>query len=358
MENILDNMDEEKTLSINISPTIVCGPSGVGKGTLLQKVKELLPNTFGVAVSHTTRTPRQGEEDGIAYNFTTNEEFEKGIENGSFVEYSNHNTYYYGTSIQSINNISNENLICILEIDVSGAETIKNSSKLKNAKYLFITCDGKLDTLKQRLISRNTETDEQIKIRLNKAEKEFTFLNKNNKFFDCIISNDNLDESAFKLAQQFKTWYPFINENNIENNIENSPEIELATLRVLNTTRTELLGTNPNDVTGRSVFTPEGTKLAVWMSMDLHLVDISLAVEHFEINVWMDVFFHDPNKYFTRHIDPETFEEIKKKGYISYDALAVSTRKKLPLKKSFLLNASQFDLRKSYLELYNSYENI
>eukprot|EP00484_Ammonia_sp_Unknown_P020188 CAMPEP_0197035132 /NCGR_PEP_ID=MMETSP1384-20130603/13000_1 /TAXON_ID=29189 /ORGANISM="Ammonia sp." /LENGTH=727 /DNA_ID=CAMNT_0042465147 /DNA_START=15 /DNA_END=2198 /DNA_ORIENTATION=+ len=215
---IKQSTDEEKsntTVEMNSCPTVVCGPSGVGKGTLLKIVKKILPNTFGVAVSHTTRKPRPGEADGVAYNFATREEFEKGIENGDFVEYAEVNGNYYGTSIAGINNVSTKNLLCILEIDVQGAKIIKDAGKL-DAKYLFITCDGGLDTLKQRLLSRNTETDEQIKRRLATAEKEFTFLNENDGFFDCVLSNDDLEASAQRLAQQFKEWYPWIVSDSLD----------------------------------------------------------------------------------------------------------------------------------------------
>ena len=218
-DNITNTADEEKKddskASINSLPTVVCGPSGVGKGTLLKRVKELLPNTFGVAVSHTTRKPRPGEVDGVAYNFTTKEEFEKGIKNGDFVEYADVNGNYYGTSIQGIDNVSNKNLICILEIDVQGAKIIKDAGKL-TANYLFITCDGGLETLKQRLKGRNTENEEQIKKRLNTAEKEFKFLKENDGFFGRVISNDILEEAAQKLAQQFKVWYPWIINDNLD----------------------------------------------------------------------------------------------------------------------------------------------
>ena len=210
-----ETKEEKKNADIHSCPTVVCGPSGVGKGTLLKRVKQLLPNTFGVAVSHTTRKPRPGEVDGVAYNFSTREAFEQGIKNGDFVEYADVNGNYYGTSIQAIDNVSNQNLICILEIDVQGAKIIKDSGKL-DANFLFITTEGGLETLKKRLQGRNTETQEQIAKRLNTAEKEFKFLQANDKFFGQVISNDDLEESAQKLAATFKAWYPWIINDNLD----------------------------------------------------------------------------------------------------------------------------------------------
>jgi len=202
---------EEKAEEISIAscPIVVCGPSGVGKGTLLRRARDLLPNTFGVAVSHTTRKPRKGEEDGVHYNFTTKEAFQKGIDAGDFVEFADVNGNFYGTSYQAIDDVSAQNLICILEIDVQGADIIKKADKL-DARYLFITAQGGVDTLKQRLEGRQTETPQQIKRRLDTATKELAFLDANADFFGRVISNDDLEVSVVTLVQQFKQWYPWI----------------------------------------------------------------------------------------------------------------------------------------------------
>eukprot|EP01084_Bolivina_argentea_P068399 124509_1 len=216
--------EDENQSNISIYPIVICGPSGVGKGTLLKRAKELLPNTFGISISNTTRKPRQGEINGIDYNFININEFENGIKNNEYIEYANINGNYYGTSIESIKYQSNKNKICILEIDVQGAKIICDSNKL-NANYLFITANGGLNTLKQRLKERNTENEKQIQIRLKTAEKEIKFLNENKQFFDCVISNDNLEESVHKLIQQFKIWYPWIIIDNFDNmNIVNDDE--------------------------------------------------------------------------------------------------------------------------------------
>ena len=200
----------------NPKPCIICGPSGVGKGTLLNKMKQSFPNIFGVSVSHTTRQPRNGEVNGIAYNFITRKEFEKGIENDEFLETKQYSGNYYGTSFKAIENVQKQNKICILEIHVTSAKYIKENCTNLDCNYIFITCDGdkslqtRLNTLEKRLRQRNTENDEQINKRLNAAEEEFTFLKENDGFFGCVVSNDNLEESMNALINQFKTWYPWI----------------------------------------------------------------------------------------------------------------------------------------------------
>jgi len=82
----------------NLRPVVFCGPSGVGKGTLIEMLMERFPGgQFGFSVSHTTRQPREGEKDGVHYNFTTVEQIRKDIEDGKFIEYAEVHGKYYGT---------------------------------------------------------------------------------------------------------------------------------------------------------------------------------------------------------------------------------------------------------------------
>ena len=78
-------------------PVVFCGPSGVGKGTLIDKLMKKYPDAFGFSVSHTTRAPRDGEEDGVHYNFTTVEDIKKEIDEDKFIEYAEVHGRYYGT---------------------------------------------------------------------------------------------------------------------------------------------------------------------------------------------------------------------------------------------------------------------
>jgi len=82
----------------SLRPVVFCGPSGVGKGTLINLLMKRFPNDqFGFSVSHTTRAPREGEQDGVHYNFTTVESMKKDIEAGKFIEYAEVHGKYYGT---------------------------------------------------------------------------------------------------------------------------------------------------------------------------------------------------------------------------------------------------------------------
>jgi len=86
-------------------PIIIAGPSGVGKGTLIAKLTEKYPSSFGFSVSYTTRDPRPGEVDGVNYNFITKDKFKEMIEAGDFIEYFEVHTNFYGTAKQGIHKI-------------------------------------------------------------------------------------------------------------------------------------------------------------------------------------------------------------------------------------------------------------
>merc|ERR1719203_1201444 len=118
-------------------PMIICGPSGVGKSVLIKKLQEIFPNKFGFSVSHTTRDPRPGEQDGKDYHFSTHEVMEKGISEGKFIEHAHVHGNIYGTSKDAVDAVRNEGKICILDIDVQGAKSMNEQKVLKrlaNAK--------------------------------------------------------------------------------------------------------------------------------------------------------------------------------------------------------------------------------
>ena len=94
-----------KNGKIGPSPVVIAGPSGVGKGTIINKLLEKFPHIFGFSVSHTTRAPRPGEVDGVHYNFVNKGEFEEAAERGDFVEHAKVHTNYYGTSYHAIEKV-------------------------------------------------------------------------------------------------------------------------------------------------------------------------------------------------------------------------------------------------------------
>eukprot|EP00483_Globobulimina_turgida_P000734 UN00734 len=210
-----------------MKPLIVCGPSGVGKGTLLKKIKELYPNTFGDSVSHTARKPREGEENGVQYNFVTKETFQTKVNKNQFIEHVEYCGNHYGTSIEAVEKVQQSGLICILEIVVESAEYVKNNVQNVDANYLFITCEGKTQTLKQRMLARKSETEASMKKRLTAAVQEFIFVDENPDFFDCILSNDNLELATQQLVNQLEQWYPSIQKPKYDSFSLKSKETDL-----------------------------------------------------------------------------------------------------------------------------------
>lgn len=180
------------------------GPSGVGKGTLIELLRKKYPTQFGFSVSHTTRKPREGEQDGVHYNFTTVETIKGEIDEGKFVEYANVHGNYYGTSVQAVESVQKQGKICILDIDVQGVRNVKKSTL--DAIYVFVAPPS-MDELEKRLRGRGTETEEAVLKRLGNAKVELDFgLGEGN--FDRVFTNDDLDKTFEAMVEQFKSWYP------------------------------------------------------------------------------------------------------------------------------------------------------
>lgn len=104
---------------------VVAGPSGVGKGTLIDMLMKDMDGQFGFSVSHATRSPRPGETDGKSYHFVSVGDMEAAIENGEFIEYANvHGKYYYGTSKKSVADVCEKGQVCLLDIDIQGVKSV------------------------------------------------------------------------------------------------------------------------------------------------------------------------------------------------------------------------------------------
>mmetsp|Transcript_17692 Transcript_17692/g.51491 ORF Transcript_17692/g.51491 Transcript_17692/m.51491 type:complete len:545 (-) Transcript_17692:147-1781(-) len=194
-------------------PVVFCGPSGVGKGTLIDMLMKRFPeDQFGFSVSHTTRPPRQGEKDGIHYNFTTVDDIKKEIDAGKFIEYAEVHGKYYGTSVAAVETVKSSGKICVLDIDVQGVQSVKKSSL--EPIYVFIAPPS-MDELEKRLRGRGTESEEDMKERLANAQGELDYgLAKGN--FDKIFTNDDLGKTFEELVTVFKEWYPHLSEGGDE----------------------------------------------------------------------------------------------------------------------------------------------
>lgn len=161
---------------------IISGPSGAGKGTV---VNELMKedDKFCLSVSVTTRKPRAGEKEGVSYYFRTEDEFKRLIDENKLLEYATFCGNYYGTPLKFVEERLNEGKNVILEIEVQGAVQVKE--KYPDAVLIFLTPD-KLNALEDRLRGRDTESDEVIAMRLRRAKEEVKLIDK----YDYIVLND------------------------------------------------------------------------------------------------------------------------------------------------------------------------
>ncbi len=166
---------------------VFSAPSGSGKTTI---VRDVLKNfsEFVFSVSATTRKRRSTEKEGVDYYFISEDEFKKKIDNGEFVEWEKFYDYYYGTIKSLVDGNLAKGLSTVFEVDVKGAISIKKV--YKNSVLIFIAPPS-IDVLKDRLIKRNTETDEDLEKRIERAEMELSFKDQ----FDYVVSNVNLEEA-------------------------------------------------------------------------------------------------------------------------------------------------------------------
>ncbi|XP_073333273.1 guanylate kinase 1b [Pagrus major] len=176
-------------------PVVLSGPSGAGKSTLLKRLMKEHEGVFGFSVSHTTRNPRPGEEDGKDYHYTTREAMQEGIDNGDFIENAEFSGNMYGTSKAAIEDVRAQNLICILDVDIQGVRRIKETDL--NPIYISIQPPS-MEILEKRLRDRQTETEESLQKRLDAARIDME-LSKEPGVFDVVIINDDLERAYEEL---------------------------------------------------------------------------------------------------------------------------------------------------------------
>tara|TARA_B100002051_G_C16474476_1_gene504962 strand:+ start:46 stop:639 length:594 start_codon:yes stop_codon:yes gene_type:complete len=167
---------------------ILSSPSGVGKTTLTKKIQQKYKN-FKISVSHTTRTPRSNEVDGVDYHFVSKEKFKELIDKGKFYEYAKIFENYYGTLKSIVDETIKENDI-LFDIDWQGT---KQLSKFKNLNLIKIYLITEKKELKSRLIKRNQNTDEEVKKRFDSFDEDIKHWND----YDYIIINQHL-ENCFR----------------------------------------------------------------------------------------------------------------------------------------------------------------
>lgn len=193
----------------NARPIVFSGPSGTGKSTLIKRLFSTHPTLFGFSVSHTTRSPRPGETDGVHYHFTTPNHFEEMIRADAFEEHAQFGGNRYGSSRQAVRDVADGKgksidgspaegkRICIFDIEMEGVKQLKRG-KL-NPRICFIQPPD-LETLEKRLRGRGDTSEESIQKRLAQAKNEMEYCRTEGKN-DKVIINDDLDRTFEELNE-------------------------------------------------------------------------------------------------------------------------------------------------------------
>ena len=163
---------------------VLSGPSGVGKSTVIAELFSQRENIY-FSVSYTTRQPRTGEQDGVNYNFVDRAEFERMIADDELLEYAEYVDNYYGTSLKAINDRLDAGTDVLLDIEVQGAAKVRECCP--EALFIFIIPPS-FEELSRRLHGRNTDSEDVIQGRLEKARAEFKEIPK----YDYLVINDKV----------------------------------------------------------------------------------------------------------------------------------------------------------------------
>jgi guanylate kinase len=170
---------------------VITGPSGVGKGTLIERPLERIPD-LELSVSATTRPLRSGEVDGRDYHFLTDEEFERRVEAGDFLEYATYSGHRYGTLREEVERRLEQGRSVVLEIEVQGARQVRDA--MPEAVQIFIAPPDP-EALRSRLEGRGTDSAAAIERRLRTAEIELEAQGE----FPHVIVNDEVQKAASEL---------------------------------------------------------------------------------------------------------------------------------------------------------------
>lgn len=179
---------------------VVSGPAGSGKSTMVERLIANNPDAVKRAVTATTRKPRPGEVNEVDYYFLERAEFERLIDEGEFLEYTQFNGNYYGTPRHSLEKELSKGGVVTLVIEVEGASAVREF--FPNAVFIFIVPPAPM-ILRRRLESRGTESKEDIENRLNIATSEMQHIEE----YDFLIVNDDLDTASADLAAVIRAVY-------------------------------------------------------------------------------------------------------------------------------------------------------
>ena len=176
----------------------VSGPSGVGKGTVLARVEELLeqadPGSVGHSISVTTRAPRGQEQDGVEYYFRTKEQFEQMIKDDEIVEYDTYVDNYYGTPAGPLKEMVTKGQDVLFDITIEGSLALNRKFDVDTVTIFILP--PSMEELENRLRGRGTETEEKVQKRLAQAKEEIGRAGE----FEYLVTNGDVDTAAKQIV--------------------------------------------------------------------------------------------------------------------------------------------------------------
>lgn len=182
---------------------LITGPSGVGKGTIEKELFKDSSLNLSFSVSATTRSRRIGENEGEHYHFITKEEFKELIKKNAFIEYNKHFDNYYGTLFDEVESKLKNGKNVLIEVEIIGAVNIIKKLRETNKEDILISIfiePPSIEELERRIRNRNTDNEEQIKKRLERAIEEIPY----KKYFQNVVENINVNETIDKIKKIIK----------------------------------------------------------------------------------------------------------------------------------------------------------
>lgn len=210
LKEVIESWTRPLPVEYTRQPLILVGPSAVGKNRLVKKLLADYGKFFRKVVTHTTRLPRFDEVNGTTYNFVSNSSFQELVDRGNFfLEHSVVHNNCYGLALEAYEQVCRDGKISIFEIDIQGAKKLREALAARHdlgPRYLFIA-PASIDDLKERLLVRGTESDEEMALRLRNAAVEVQ-ASKEAGLFDKVIVNDDFEAASRALFNQCRFWYP------------------------------------------------------------------------------------------------------------------------------------------------------